>query len=75
MKQENAGTAPRTRRVFVAGRLTKRQNPRPCHAGSHVGPLLNTAVYNRAGGPWSGCGECEKCGSTVHKSQLRPRAA
>ena len=63
--------------LFYVGHIkpTKRRQPRPCHDGSHVGPLVNTAVYNRFGGVWAGMGECAACRSTVHKSQIRPRAA
>ena len=53
------------RKLFAVGRLGR------CVNGSHVGPLVDAARFSEAGGMWEGCGNCEKCRSTIHASQLR----
>lgn len=67
-----------TRKVFIRGKLEPRPTPRPCHDDFHAGPLLNTAKYEAFAdthGPesaiWRGYGECARCSSTIHVSQLR----
>ena len=65
---------PEKRRVFVAGRLRAKtkKGDRPCSHMNHAGPLLRTDEYDAMPDPlWWGQGECARCGSTVHRSQLR----
>lgn len=64
---------PRTRTLFWKRHVKpeKPADPRPCQQQWHAGPLLLRAVYDRFGPPWAGMGECARCGSTVHHSQVR----
>lgn len=64
------------RRLFHAGKITHRKEPRPCSMDNHAGPLLRAALFNaQPDAMWHGMGECAVCGSTIHRRQLRPRAA
>lgn len=76
---QSAGSTPRRKVLFYADHIrpSTRRDPRPCNGGSgpHEGPLDNMAVYARFGGIWAGFGDCRKCGSTVHRSNLRRPAA
>lgn len=69
----NRATPKRVRRLMTAGRIVPEH--RPCYDDVHAGPLLREAEYNAAGHPWTGCGDCASCGSTIHHSQLRRRAS
>jgi RNA polymerase-binding transcription factor DksA len=49
-----------------------------CQQGQHIGPLADTERFEvyaiehpEAEIDWSGYGTCERCGSSVHRSQLR----
>lgn len=62
----------RRTKVYVAGHVQRKHEPRPCRSGLHEGPLLNTEKYDAfPGGGWIGMGECACCLSTIHRSQLR----
>lgn len=77
MRNAKSTPARRTRVLFHAGRIppTKPRGPRPCRLGNHAGPLLQCEVFDAAGGMWRDMGICACCGSSVHRSQLSPRAA
>lgn len=65
---------PKSRRLFVAGKIRPKRAPRPCSSDWHAGPLVDTERFRAAGGIWTDCGNCAVCGSTITRSQLKRSA-
>lgn len=70
MRTTNSAVKPEpTRTLFAAGRL-----PRTCRQGQHLGPAVDGALFQAAGGVWSGVATCGHCGSTVLRCHIRGAA-
>jgi len=67
-------TTTPVRRLFHAGKITHRKDPKPCANGWHEGPMLKTAEYDAAGWIWPGVADCATCGGTVARTDFRRMA-
>lgn len=68
MHTQTQGRSQRKRRLFIAGKLVHQSHP--CSQGFHVGPMVDTARFEEAGGMWKNLGTCARCGSTISRRQL-----
>lgn len=55
----------------IARAMDALEGPR-CRPGAHLGPFRRGEVYDAAGEPWVGIGDCAACGTTTNRHEEIP---